>query len=126
MLLRCRPRRDHQRRRPLLAISQAQKNKPSHKRSRVVLQTINMICCKRWFVRACFVSTWTMELLRRDSHLLPMVKRCRRRRKVAANGWKITVPAVLAREVASVELLATLWWDLALPAALGRAARRSL
>ena len=63
---------------------------------------------RRWFVRACFGSTWTMELLRRDSHLQPMVKRSPRPRKPTAVESRKTPPALLALEAASVDLLGAL------------------
>ena len=67
---------------------QIQKNKRSLRQSRVALQTTNMIFCRPWFGRACFVSTWTMESLRRDSHLRPMEKWSPRRQKLTATDFE--------------------------------------
>ena len=92
----------------LRVISTIQKNKRSRRQSRVALQTTNTICCRRWFVRACFVSTWTMESLRRDLHLQRMVNRSPRRRRLIANDSRLMPQAALAQQAASVELLGAL------------------
>ena len=64
-----------------------------------------------------------MELLRRDLHLQPTEKRCRRRRKPTANDWKRMHPALLALEAALVELLEAVPLELGLAVALQKAAR---